>query len=182
MHAEVIEFLRSRIVQSLPHAGAHVVEVGAQDVNGATRDALGWRDRCTWHGIDLVDGPDVDYVGDAATVLRTLRADGYLFDGAVSTEVLEHAADWRDIVMEMALCVRLPGWLVVTCAGPGRPPHGASGGDVAPVEHYENVHWSGVVAAVLEARPDARVDVLHGGSLPTWPQDTQVVIALTERS
>jgi hypothetical protein len=141
LHPECEAFLASL---AIPMAGAHVLEVGAYTINGRARDHLpgGW---ATWTGIDRQAGPDVDLVGDAATVLAGL-AEGSV-DVAVTTETLEHTADWPAVVAGMLRVLRPGGWLIVTCASPTRYPHSALDG-LAP---RAGEHYAGVSVAELAA-------------------------------
>lgn len=171
MHDELERFLSSPTVSAMPWRDARVIEIGAQDVNGATRRTVpdGWQE---WTGIDLVAGPGVDYVGDAATVLTDLAMRHQTFDIAVATEVFEHTAQWPSIVKGMIDVLRPVGFLLVTCAAPGRPPHGASG-DPQPSEgeHYANVSLANVDAVVRHWG----CTVLHGAQRIEWPQDTYLI-------
>jgi predicted TPR repeat methyltransferase len=86
--------------------------------------------------VDIADAPNVDIVGDAVEVLPTLPK----CDIVVTTEVFEHTAAWPQMIAVMADILRPSGWLVVTCAGTGRPAHSADGGwELKPNEHYANV-------------------------------------------
>lgn len=110
-----------------------VLEVGSLDVNGGVRDLFPNAD--PYVGLNDVAGPGVDVVADAATWEPT-RA----FDVVVSTEVLEHAERWRDIVAMCGRALRPGGVLILTCAGPGRGEHGQHGAPLpAPDEWYRNV-------------------------------------------
>ena len=126
-------------------AGAKVLEVGAYDVNGRARDAVtGWE---SWVGCDLLPGPDVDLAGDACVVLADYRDE---FDVAVTTEVLEHAENWQSILTVMVQALKPGGWLLITCAGTGRPAHSADGsGPPHPGEYYANVSAREVVDVLL---------------------------------
>lgn len=141
MHPEVVEFLTSENVQAVGWKGTSVLEVGAQDVNGRARDCFeGW---ATWDGIDLVPGPGVTFVGDACMILPDLAGSNY--DRTVSTEVLEHTADWWHIVHGMVKATALGGYIIITCASPAREPHGANGGPLSEGEYYQGVSLDAVV-------------------------------------
>lgn len=133
MHVEAAEFLRAQSKQ-VKWDGATVFEVGAYNVNGRARDFVpkGWT---SWVGFDLMSGPDVDVVGDAIELLPKQGTCNVL----VSTEVLEHCEAWAVLVQKMCESVRRGGYLLLTCAGPGRPEHSASGGELRSDEHYRNV-------------------------------------------
>jgi len=140
MHQTVIDFVSytSQIVQ---YDGASVVEVGAQNVNGRAMDAASGTAK-QWVGIDLVAGPDVHHVGDATIILPILVEQGELFDIAISTEVLEHAEGWKEIVTGLVALLRSGGHLILTCAGPGRPEHSSTGKPDLDGEYYKNISIS----------------------------------------
>lgn len=117
----------------IPHPAPRVFEVGSANHNGRARDYLPVLP-AKWVGFDLLAGDGVDVVGDATVTLYGRECDVML-----STEVLEHAPQWEALLGAMCATVRSGGWLVVTCAGPGREPHGANGGPLLPDEHYANV-------------------------------------------
>jgi 2-polyprenyl-3-methyl-5-hydroxy-6-metoxy-1,4-benzoquinol methylase len=60
------------------------------------------------------------------------------FTIAISTEAMEHTPDPRSILDCAWRSLTPGGLLVLTCAGPGRTPHGCSGGAVGD-EYYKNV-------------------------------------------
>lgn len=170
MHAEVVEFLSSIEVQTLGWVGAKVIEVGAADWNGSARDYFDrWE---SWEGIDLMPGPGVDHVGDAVALLAGMPAD--YFDYAVSTEVFEHAPEWRAIVAAMLRVLRPGGYLVATCASPMRPPHSAVGAEsLAPGEYYAGVSVVDMLQTVSVCGIPCTVIVAE--DLPI-PGDTRVLI------
>jgi len=114
-----------------PDAGS-VLEIGSRNVNGGVRDLWPGSD---YLGCDILPGKGIDVVCDAAT-----HQFGRLFDVVVSTEVLEHAVTWRQIVHNAARHLKPGGRLILTCAGPGRPEHSAKGGRADVDEWYCNVH------------------------------------------
>lgn len=107
------------------------LECGARDVNGTVRDLF---PNATWTGVDIGEGSGVDVVADFADYTHDR-----LVDLVVSTEVLEHTARWRDIVVAAARNLRGGGRFIVTAAGPGRAPHSAMDGGPVGDEHYENI-------------------------------------------
>lgn len=171
MHPEVEDFLKSPTIEAMPWLHARVVEIGAQNVNGPTRSLVpaGWD---TWVGIDLIDGPGVDHVGDAAMVLTGLAMHHEQFDIAVATEVFEHDAGWPWIVKGMVDVLRPGGHLLITCAAPGRPSHGVSGAaEPEPGEHYANVALETLSAVVWQFG----CRMVFGYQRAEWPQDTYLV-------
>lgn len=142
MHPEAWRFL-NRVLPDFNRAGISVLEIGSRDINGTTRPLL---PDTKYHGIDIVDGPGVDEVADAATF-----SSPHPFDLIVSTEVFEHAPLWQLILQTAHENLVHGGHLVTTCASTGRPPHAADGsGPPHPGEYYHNVP-EGEMEAALEA-------------------------------
>jgi SAM-dependent methyltransferase len=150
VHVQAYDFV-ARHARDARHAddgaAVAVLEIGSLDVNGSVRPLFPHAAR--YHGIDIAPGPGVDEVADAAD----WRCDG-AFDVVVSTEVLEHAPRWRD-VLENAWAALVPGGrLLMTCATEPRPPHSAvDGWDVREGEWYENVGVANLLAVVQAWRP-----------------------------
>lgn len=125
MHPDAFEFVAQWA------APGPVVEFGSLDINGSVRELF----EGEYLGIDLVPGPGVDLVADAA-----------LWDGlgryavVVCCEVFEHLEYWPALVQSAAKALMPGGLLIVTCAGPGRGPHSAVDGNaLRPDEWYENI-------------------------------------------
>lgn len=131
----------------------HVVEIGSRDINGSIRTLFDGAH--TYVGIDLYEGPSVDWAGDAAE-FKPEQAP----DCVVCCEVLEHAPDWPGLIHVAAGWLAPGGCLIVTCAGPGRPEH--SGIDGRKVlrdgEHYGNVSRQDLLHALVQSglRGDAQ--------------------------
>lgn len=128
MHPEAFGYVAGVVAELGPWG--RVVEFGGRDVNGSVRSLFG---DATYCSIDLVGGAGVDVVGDAVEVPLA----GW--DVVVCCEVLEHAVEPERLVVAARGALRDGGVFVVTCAGPGRAPHGADGGGLRPGEHYRNV-------------------------------------------
>jgi Methyltransferase domain len=137
MHEQAHEWVAARARRLRPRA---VLEIGSLDINGSVRGLFAAAE--LYHGIDLVAGPGVDEVADAAA----WRAPAP-FDVVVCMEVLEHAPDWQGVLETAWTSLDVSGTLLMTCAGDGRAPHSAVDGlDLRPGEHYANLG----VAPVLE--------------------------------
>jgi SAM-dependent methyltransferase len=116
----------------LPHA---VVDLGGRNINGSPRALIA--PPCHYVSVDLVPGPGVDVVADAAA---WWPPDGARFDLALCCEVLEHTPRAAAILAHAYDLLRPGGTLIVTAAGEGRAPHSAAiGGSLAPYEFYRNV-------------------------------------------
>lgn len=116
-----------------------VLDIGGRDLNGSTRPLF--PNASPYHVLDLHPGPNVDIVCDAAgeDIWDTVVPGTY--DLVLCTEVFEHTPEWRTILLTAWGVLRPGGWLVFTCAGPGRPPHSGITAvwELAPGEHYGNV-------------------------------------------
>jgi SAM-dependent methyltransferase len=116
----------------VPRVPVSVLEIGSRDINGTVRQLFPQDD---YTGCDIVSGPCVDVVCDAASCDF-----GRAFDIVVSTEVLEHTASWQQIVENAIKHLAPNGRLILTCAGPGRPVHSAEGrGTLKDDEWYCNI-------------------------------------------
>jgi hypothetical protein len=140
VHVQAFEWI-GRQAATVPE-GVSVLEVGSLDINGSVRPLFASADH--YHGIDIVDGPGVDEVADAATWTPPRQ-----YDVVVCAEVLEHAPTWEQIVETMWDAVAPGGVLLLTCATDGRAPHSAVDGlAVRDGEHYQNVPGPAVLALV----------------------------------
>jgi SAM-dependent methyltransferase len=104
--------LRAREVE-----GKDVLEVGSLNVNGSVRPLVEARQPASYMGVDVVPGPGVDKPVDVADLVATFGADS--FDVVISTEMLEHAADWQLACTQMVAVLRPGGVLVWTTRSPG---------------------------------------------------------------
>lgn len=113
-----------------------VLDIGGRDLNGSTRPLF--PNASPYHVLDILPGPGVDFVADAAD----WRPDAVKpYDLVVTTETFEHTARWPEIIKTAWDVLRPGGWMIFTCAGPGRPPHSgvAAKWDLDPGEWYANV-------------------------------------------
>jgi SAM-dependent methyltransferase len=98
-----------------------VVEAGAYDYNGSVRGAILAMGPLSYVGTDAQAGPGVDLVCPAERLPDAL-GDGSA-DVVISTEMLEHAADWRGAMTGMARVLAPGGLLVLTTRSAGFPLH-----------------------------------------------------------
>jgi SAM-dependent methyltransferase len=134
MHDAAMNYVAKAIQDhNLNRLGVHVLELGGRDVNGTVENLFFGCDR--YISVDIVEGPGVDIVCDAADL--NLRDK---FDVVVSTELFEHTDRAAEIVGTARRHLKPGGTFVATMAGPGRLPHGASGEAKPPLgEWYMNV-------------------------------------------
>jgi hypothetical protein len=115
-------------------AGKRVLEAGSLNVNGSVRPHVESLGPASYTGTDMRAGPGVDYVVDAGNLPEFAVA-----DVLISTEMLEHAKDWRDAMRGMIGATAPGGVLVLTTRSEGFPLHG-----------YPEDHWRYSVAAMGE--------------------------------
>lgn len=121
MHASVLQYLRTHIEEKdIREKG--VIEVGSYDVNGSPRSIVLSLHPKTYLGIDQQKGPGVDQVVNAGDLAKVFGSES--FDVVLSTEMLEHALDWKTVVSNMKALTKFDGLLIVTARSPGFPYHG----------------------------------------------------------
>lgn len=100
-----------------------ILDIGGRDLNGSTRPLF--PNATPYHVLDLRPGPNVDIVADAATwqPVFDFEAGESGYDLVLCTETFEHAKDWPGIIQTAWHALRPGGWIIFTCAGPGRPAH-----------------------------------------------------------
>jgi len=155
MHASVMTFLREEILP-VEICGRDVLEVGAQDVNGSPREVLIPHRPRTYVGVDFDRGRGVDIVMDVKDLVARFGPSS--FDVVVSTEMLEHAKDWRTAVTQMKAVLRPNGRLVLTTRGPGFPFHG-----------YPHDYWRFTVQDFKRIFDDMNILYLTPDSDPSAP-------------
>jgi len=102
--------------------GKRVVEVGSMNVNGSLRGHVEALGPSKYVGVDFVAGNSVDVVCDANDLAKRFGKES--FDVVISTEMLEHAEDWRAAIAAMKRVLVPGGLIVLTARGPGFPLHG----------------------------------------------------------
>lgn len=121
MHGSVMNYLR-KVISSSEVQGKDILEVGSHNFNGSAREIIAPMNPKSYIGIDQGHGPCVDMVINAGDVAKVFGNDR--FDIVVSTEMLEHAEDWKSAVIAMKSAVKPNGLLILTARGPGMPYHG----------------------------------------------------------
>jgi len=163
MHTEAYNWVRD-------HATADpvsVLDIGGRNINGSVRDLF--PDAAPYVALDIRPGDGVDVVADAATWTPDRE-----YDAVVCTEVFEHTDAWPLICKTAFGALRPGGRLILTMAGPGRPPHSAvdGGWTLHDGEHYGNVSPT-ELQTVLEGCGFADVVVDYQPS----PADTRATAA-----
>jgi SAM-dependent methyltransferase len=156
MHPSAYAFATSALTGD-DVTGKKVVEAGAFDVNGSVRGHTEALQPASYTGTDMRAGPGVDLVCLAEDLPAELGEDSA--DVVISTEMLEHAADWQAAVRGMITLLAPGGLLVLTARGPGFPLHG-----------YPEDHWRFTTEAMDAIIKGAGLDVLQlEADLPTDP-------------
>lgn len=126
MHPSAYHFATTALTED-DVKGQHVVEAGGLNVNGSARSAIEALCPASYLATDMREGPGVDQVCPAEDLPGALpRRAGIV----ISTEMLEHAADWGAAVRGMVGALAPGGLLLLTARGPGFPVHG-----------YPEDHW-----------------------------------------
>jgi SAM-dependent methyltransferase len=148
MHAEAMAWVE-RFATDAP---VSVLDLGGRDINGTPRALF---PTASYTCLDVVPGPGVDIVADAAT----WQPGGRRWDLVLSTELFEHTPDWPQACSTAWRALRPGGRFIVTTAAPGRPPHsGRDGGVLQFGEYYANVNPEELRAA-LEGAGFVKVEI-----------------------
>lgn len=142
MHPEAYAWV-ARYATTEPAA---VLDVGGRNINGSVRDLFPGAD--PYVALDIREGEGVDIVADAAVWSPDRE-----YDVVVCTEVFEHTPDWPQICKAIFAALRPGGRVILTMAGPGRPPHSAidGGWQLHPGEYYGNVGPAELAAGLVAA-------------------------------
>ena len=139
-HRSVLAFVMTRI-STVDIRGKNVLEVGSLDVNGSPRWIIELLEPESYIGVDMRQGPKVDLICDACNLVDTFGTEQ--FGVVVSTEMLEHAEDWRGAVSNMKRVLVPGGLLLITTRSPGFPLH-----------DYPGDHWRFTAQDALEIFAD----------------------------
>jgi methyltransferase family protein len=133
-----------------------VLDLGGRVVNWDSPRVL-FPNATSYTVLDILPGPGVDIVADAAT----WNPNGRRYDVAVAAELFEHAPEWPAICRTAFAALAPGGQFIVTTAAPGRPPHsGVDGMALRFGEFYANVPPAALQAALEDAGfVDIEVDV-----------------------
>jgi SAM-dependent methyltransferase len=116
MHQSIMAFVQRAI---LPEhiRGKRVLEVGSRNINGSAREYVETLGPEMYLGIDINEGPGVNVVMDISNV-NTLGFQ-YPLDVIITTEMLEHAKDWKAAIMNMKGLLPPGGMIILTTRSVG---------------------------------------------------------------
>jgi SAM-dependent methyltransferase len=89
-----------------------ILEMGSRNVNGTVRPIVMKFKPKEYIGIDIVPGSCVDIVLPAEKSVEYFGKES--FDVVISTEMLEHVSDWREVVWNMKEVLKKEGTLFIT--------------------------------------------------------------------
>jgi SAM-dependent methyltransferase len=120
LHPSAYEFATTAL-NAADVEGKRVLEAGAYNYNGTARHAITAMGPSAYLGTDAQPGPGVDLVCPAEKLPEALGE--ATADVVITTEMLEHAEDWRGAITGMARTLAPGGLLLLTTRGPGFPYH-----------------------------------------------------------
>ncbi len=103
--------------------GKRILEVGSRYVNGSVRQLI--ERFCKpkeYVGIDIESGKFVDLLLPAERLLEYFGPEH--FDVVISTELLEHAQNWRLVINNIKMVLKRGGYTYITTRSKGMPYHG----------------------------------------------------------
>jgi SAM-dependent methyltransferase len=116
-----IEFYQ-RVIKPNEVSGKKILEVGSANLNGGLRSYLENLSPIEYIGVDIQEAPGVDIVLRAEDFVKHFGENK--FDFVVSTEVLEHIADWITVINNLKKIVSPNGVILLTTRSIGFPYHG----------------------------------------------------------
>jgi len=121
MRTEVIEFFIEN-VQEEEFKGKRILEVGSKYVNGSVRPLIEkFLMPKEYTGVDIEEGKFVDIILNAENLVNYFGKE--TFDVVISTEMLEHVSNWRNVINNLKEVLKPGGYLYLTTCSKGFPYH-----------------------------------------------------------
>lgn len=178
MHPTVLEFTE-RVVRehNMNVPDTDVLIVGSLDVNGSVRPYL---DKTRMIGIDLSEGPGVDYVINAHNLLdpsslSLIFGEPYpqtyarCFDVVACTEMLEHDDEFWVTLCNIGSLLRPGGYLILTARGARRGVEGKQHGESMWEHAYPDDYYRFMPNAVPKLLRLAHCEVVEDLQDPYYP-------------
>ncbi len=89
-----------------------VLEVGSRNVNGSVRKDVMLLTPSEYIGVDIESGDSVDQIVNAYDLVKVFGENR--FDVVISTEMVEHVADWIKVIDNMKKVLKPNGVLLIT--------------------------------------------------------------------
>jgi predicted SAM-dependent methyltransferase len=102
--------------------GKRVIDVGCYDFNGSIRPLIESWEPEKYIGVDILEGPSVDIVCSAEELVSKFGKNS--FDIVISTEMLEHAREWKQAMSNLKNICKPGGIMLITTRSYGYPYHG----------------------------------------------------------
>ncbi|MDE2020265.1 MAG: methyltransferase domain-containing protein [Patescibacteria group bacterium] len=93
-------------------SGKSVLDVGSYNYNGNFHDFLKYYKPKKFIGTDMIPGPGVDVVCKGEDILTRFGPNS--FDVVLSSELMEHARNWREIISNIKNVCKPGGLIVIT--------------------------------------------------------------------
>ncbi len=120
-HTSIVEFFINNVSKE-DFQDKRILEVGSCYVNGSVRPFIeNYLSPREYIGVDIQKGLHVDEVVPAERILEHFGKGS--FDTVVTTEMLEHAPDWRLVINNLKAVLRHNGVLYLTTRSRGYPLH-----------------------------------------------------------
>jgi len=119
-HKSCIEFGKRVLVRE-EIEGKRVIEVGSLNINGSLREIIMEFNPNNYTGIDIMSGPGVDVICKAENMVEYFGENN--FDLVISTELLEHTENWRNVVSNIKNVCKPNGIIFITTRSKGFPVH-----------------------------------------------------------
>jgi SAM-dependent methyltransferase len=92
--------------------GKRVIEVGSCDVNGSLKALVTLFEPIEYIGVDIEKGFNVDIVCNAQNLAKKFGKES--FDVVISTEMIEHIADWKKVISNFKKICKPQGIILIT--------------------------------------------------------------------
>lgn len=147
--------------------GRSVLEAGARNENGSVREFVESMGPASYLGTDMRKGPGVDVIIKAEDLPGLTAVFGTIvsppaiqenYDIVISTEMLEHAEDWRGAVKGMLEVLAEDGLLFITTRSKGFSFHG-----------YPHDYWRYSRGSMRKIIEDAGMEIIRLDDDPDCP-------------